>query len=894
MTKLQTKQIIFYLVLFASFISYSQTKILIGVISDTLDIPLENANIIANPYDSDQQLKFAIADNKGRYKLELVSNVKYEITVSYIGYKEEILILDIDNKKSTYNFKLTNTGKQLNEVIIKYVSKPIIIKKDTIVYDVKFFANGNERKLKEQLEKLPGVEVDKNGNVTVQGKKVTKFLVEGDAFFGGGTKLGVENIPADAVDKVEVIDHFNEVGFMKKVSDSDELAMNIKLKADKKAFVFGDVEAGSEITNDNGYYLAHTGLFYYSPKSNISFIGDLNNIGKSTFKFEDLMRFEGGDSKYVLGKKSPSNLLSYLIDNTDVLKNKSQFSAINFSLKTLSKLSVSGFAIFSKIFTISQTESVKNYFQNSIITFENKLDNNKNRSLLGIGNIKFDYSPNSKEKLFYNAQYQFSNNRINQIISSTTNLNKNLFENISNADNSSVKQYIEWHKSTNDNYTTTFVVNHTYDSSKPQNNWFTNQPFLSGLIPLQNDSNYSIEQIKNIKNNTIDGLFKHYWIINDFNHFYTNIGNSTTITDFRTSEKQILTDGNINNFDSSGFGNNLKYSFNNTYLGFEYKFRIGKWTNIPGIYFHIYNLNTNQFDKSFKLAKSLFQPQFNSEYAFNESENINFNYKLSNAFPEVNQLANQFVLQNYNTVFKGNALLQNENYHTANLRYSKMNLFKGITLNVNTYFNKKINTTRNIVEINGINIYTTPILTNNPETSWRLNSSIIKKIYRFNIKLSTNLNWFNYIQELNNVTTSNNRNSQTVGLSLSTGYNKWPEFNIGYKKGLNQLKGITNVQFKTDEFNADFEFTVFKNWIFYIEYENLKNTNNSNQSNFYEIGNTSIRYQKKSSSFTFELFANNFLNNKVKNNNSFSDFIKTEQTTYILPRIFMLSISYKL
>ena len=80
-------------------------------------------------------------------------------------------------------------------------------------------------------------------------------MVEGKSFFGGGSKLAVENIPADALDKIEVIDHFNKVGFLKEVSDSDELAMNVKLKEEKKKFVFGDVEAGAEVANDNGFHL---------------------------------------------------------------------------------------------------------------------------------------------------------------------------------------------------------------------------------------------------------------------------------------------------------------------------------------------------------------------------------------------------------------------------------------------------------------------------------------------------------------------------------------------------------------------------------------------------------------------------------------------------------------
>ncbi len=79
-----------------------------------------------------------------------------------------------------------------------------------------------------------------------------------------------------------------------------------------------------------------------------------------------------------------------------------------------------------------------------------------------------------------------------------------------------------------------------------------------------------------------------------------------------------------------------------------------------------------------------------------------------------------------------------------------------------------------------------------------------------------------------------------------------------------------------------------------MEYENLKNTNSNNQTNFYEIANTSLRYQKKNSPFGFEVFVNNLLDNKVKNSYSFSDYVISERSTYVLPRVFMFSVSYKL
>lgn len=884
----------YIIILFVSYISYSQNHTLTGVVFDKKKTILESANIIAKPLQENASLKFAIADNKGRYRLELDSNVKYEITASYIGFKEQVLIIEPNSTIKTYDFILESTGEIIKEILIKHEYKPILIKKDTLTYDVKAFTNGNERKMKEILEKLPGVEVDKKGNVTVQGKKVTKMLVEGKSFFDGSSKLAVENIPADALDKIEVIDHFNEVGFMKQVSDSEDLAMNVKLKENKKKFIFGDVETGVEVANDNGYHVAHAGLFYYAPKTNLSFIGDSNNIGKSTFTFEDLVRFQGGMSSFLSNRKSFTNLYNFTNDNTDVVENKSKFGALNFSFDTSDKLAISGFGIFSKVLMQSKNESSNEYLQSNQVTFEDKFQNNKNQTLLGIGNIKLDYSANNKEKWYYNGQYQSSTNDINTVINSTTNLNSSTFETINNADNSSVKQYIEWHKIYNNNHTTTFVVNYAYEKNTPQNHWFTNQPFLSDLIPLQTDSNYRIDQIKKVQNNSIDVLFKHYWIVNNFNHLYTNIGNNYGTSKFETSEKQLLSDGSINNFSDADFGNNTHYKLNDAYIGLEYKFKIGRWTNKPGLYFHQYDLKTNQLNSNNYISKSLFQPQFNSDFEFNKSETLNFAYRLANTFPEVSQVANQFTLQNYNSVFKGNSLLQNEQFHSANLRYNKINMYRGLMMNAFLSFNKKVKTIRNEIEISGINQYITPILTNNPETTWRFNSSISKKIYRFNLKLETNLGWFNYIQTINDIETSNNRNNQNIELTFKTAYKKWPDFSINYNKGFSQFSGISNSNYQSDEFNSDLEFTFLKYFTYKIEYLNLKNTDNNNQSNFFETANTSIHYQKKNSPFGFELFANNLFNNKVKNDYSFSDFMISERKTYVLPRVFMLSVSYKL
>ncbi len=875
--------------------SFSQTKFFEGTISDDTNKPLEAANIIAKPLNDKASLKFSISDNKGRYKLELDKNVKYEIVASYIGYVDQTIIIEQDSQKTSQDFKLESTGENLKEIVIKHELKPVVVKKDTLVFDVKSFANGNERKMKEILEKLPGVEVDKKGIVTVQGKKVTKMLVEGKSFFGGGSKLAVENIPADALDKIEVIDHFNEVGFMKQVSDSDDLAMNVKLKENKKKFVFGDLQAGVEAgAGDNGFYLAHAALFYYTPKTNVSFIGDANNIGKSTFTFDDLMRFGGGTSSFLSGRKPLTNLYSFANDNMDVIQNKSQFSAFNFSHDFSSKFSITGYGILSKAFTVSRIDNNVEYLNNSSVDYEAKTRNGDNKAILGIGNIKIDYSPSNKEKWYYNGQYQANNNDLNSVLNSVTNLGSTIFGTINKADNSSVKQYLEWHKSYNEHHTTTFVINQAYSKITPKNNWFTNEPFLSGLIPLIEDKSYQVNQIKKSEINTIDALFKHYWVINNSNHLYTNIGNNFEKSSFKTSEKQILTDGSINDFETAGFGNDIQYQLNDAYFGLEYKFRIGKWINKPGIYMHWYQLKTMQSNTNTAVTKILFQPQWNSDYEFNKSETLSFTYKLENQFPKINQLADKYTMEFYNAVYKGNALLENEKYHAATLRYSKMNSYTGIIWNGFLNYSKKVRVIRDEIKLDGINQFSTPILTDNPETNVGFMGYVSKRIYRFNLKINANLSWFDYSQTLNDVTTNNQRNNQSVGFVFKTAYKKWPDLSIGYNKGFSEFSGLTKSKYQTDAISAAFEFTFFKNWTYKMDYESLKNRDNNKQSNFYDIANTSLFYQKKNKPLGFELSVNNLFDVKKKNTYSFSDYMISQQATYILPRAILFTLSYKI
>ena len=92
---------------------------------------------------------------------------------------------------------------------------PVSVKGDTLIYNADSFKSGTEKKLEDVLNKLPGVEVTEDGEIEVEGKTVTKVMVEGKDFFDGDSKLAVKNIPANALDKIQVLKNHNEVGQLK-------------------------------------------------------------------------------------------------------------------------------------------------------------------------------------------------------------------------------------------------------------------------------------------------------------------------------------------------------------------------------------------------------------------------------------------------------------------------------------------------------------------------------------------------------------------------------------------------------------------------------------------------------------------------------------------------------
>jgi len=453
---------------------FAQSIKMEGVLTDSIGEPLEFANIIATVQSTGDIESYAITNYEGRYKLDLPTNETYILRASFLGFEtvEESLTVPLDAENITKNFVLNSQAAELDGVEIVY-EMPVVVKGDTIVYNADSFNRGDERKLGDVMKNLPGVEINEDGEIQVEGKTVSKVMVEGKDFFDGDSKLATKNIPADAVDKVEVLRNYNEVDQMRGVgNDQDNIAINIRLKEGKKSFWFGEVTAGGGIIDDDeAGYLVHPKLFYYSEKYSINVITDFNNIGEVPFTRRDYFNFTGGFRNFNRGggtnfQISESDLGFAVSQNNRANEINTKFLAGNFSWKTSKALDISGFGILSDNRTNFVTNSVRQFIASGAT--ETTTAEDDQRSQLGMLKLSAVYKPSSNLQIDYDALGKISSQEEDGVTLSQSILNgdNNIVEQKENTPYS-INQNVNAYYTAGDNHIFAAQAQYLYQNEDP-------------------------------------------------------------------------------------------------------------------------------------------------------------------------------------------------------------------------------------------------------------------------------------------------------------------------------------------------------------------------------------------------------------------------------------------
>src|SRR5690554_1526137 len=422
-----------FCLIFFGFIHSQNVKVQ-GVVTDSLGVVIEMANVMAVNLDENKMDGYSITGDKGQYALNLKPNTKYQLKVSYLGLNPKTIDLNTTTENVFLPIVMEGSGVMIEGIEIVH-EMPVSIKGDTIIYNADSFTSGTERKLGDVLKKLPGVEVDDDGNIKVEGKDVTKLMVEGKDFFDGDTKLGVQNIPADAVDKVQVLRNYNEVDQLRSVTDNqDNLAMNIKLKEGKKNFWFGDITAG---IGPDERYVVNPKIFYYSEKYSLNLISNFNNTGEQPLTFRDYIRFSGGFRNMMQRggssfQVSSNDLGISMVRNNRAKEIDTKFGAANFSYNPTKNWTLSGFGILSgtKTDMLSWSRnSILNTENQEIITTQEEDNTRFLRSEMGMFKLSSGYKPNTKVTFEYDVFLKKSQQiEDNDILTTVTpNANQNQF-----------------------------------------------------------------------------------------------------------------------------------------------------------------------------------------------------------------------------------------------------------------------------------------------------------------------------------------------------------------------------------------------------------------------------------------------------------------------------------
>ncbi|RYG21179.1 MAG: hypothetical protein EOO07_03275, partial [Chitinophagaceae bacterium] len=221
---------------------------------------------------------------------------QYKFYMALIGYKPILKLFEVTAEKTAIDLgdiSMEESAITLNSVLIKGDLLPMIIKKDTIEFNADAFKAQADASLEDALKTMPGMEVDKDGGIMFNGKKIDRVLVDGKDFFGNDPKTATQNLPKDIIKKIQVIEKKTEDAIFKGVDDGKrENVINVVLKDDKKRGVFGNMAAGKA---GGSLYDASININRFNNKRQFSIISMANNINRTSFSYNDLSDFLGGD-----------------------------------------------------------------------------------------------------------------------------------------------------------------------------------------------------------------------------------------------------------------------------------------------------------------------------------------------------------------------------------------------------------------------------------------------------------------------------------------------------------------------------------------------------------------------------------------------------------------------
>ena len=888
-----------YIIIFLfPYLIFSQVNIS-GEIKDQTGYPIMGANIIAVNNETQILDGFGISNDNGYFSLNLKKDTEFNIKITFIGYKPVELNISL-SEDMVKDFTLEEQAEALDEVELVY-EMPVEIKGDTIVYSADAFNTGTEKKLSDVLANMPGIEVNEDGRIEVEGQEVRKIQIEGKDFFDGDTKLAAQNLPAKAVGKVEVLRNFTEVGQLRSVQNNeDNFAINIRLKDGKDKFWFGEILAGKGPDN---IHLIAPKIFYYDKKFNFSLLGNSNDVGAPALSRRDFYRFSGGFNNLNSRAGTSINISSDLAGIGSLQNNRaklieSEFGAANFSVNNDKGLEISGFGVFTTV-TNDIEEQIKRTY-NATEVVENTSEYSLQKSTLELYKFSLEYEPSEIFQLEYNMLLNSSDqSEVNDLTSIYGRLNNRVEENLDLTRTQTpiaLNQELKVYYTLNDDHIFSFEAQHLDQTEDPIGRAVRDRnPFLS-LIPFDSDvQRFDISQYRFIETQKLEAKLDYFYLINDRSNINLSIGFTSVDQDYFSNFNQTLDDGRTKTFDDEQFNNDVDFSFKDLYFALNYRIRTGIFTIDPGLTLHFYDNNNTQLGQTHTKDISDIRPNLRVNMQFKKNENLRFTYRKNTQFTDVNNISEGYVFNNYNSIFRGNRELEAAIVNSYNLNYRSINQFTFTNVYSNISYSKRENSIQSRAAIDGINSVRTADNSIFPRETYSARARLDRRFKNIKINLRANFRYSEFSNIINDVVNNAESFNQDYEASVETNFRDKPNFEIGLKYNLNNYKNA-NIENRfvreTPFIRTDAYFG--RGFVFTAEYSYNKYKNQDQVLNYFRFLDADISYNKEGSKWEYSVGVTNLLNDTSTNRDSFNQFFTQTRSYIIQPRYILFKLKYDL
>jgi len=913
-------KILTLLLLLCSSIGFSQTISLKGKITDSQDFPLESATIYLSSVKDSSVIDYTISGKAGLWEMKTKKiTTPVFLKVSYVGlenHKEQFQSLEQDRDFGT--IKLADKSTELNEVVIQGEVPPIRIKKDTLEFNAASFKVRPDANVETMLKQLPGVDIDSDGKITVNGKEVNQILVNGKPFFDADGQVAIKNLPAEIIDKVQVSDtktKKEELAGQK--ASGDNTSINLTIKKDKNKGFFGKAMGGY---GSDDRYESSLLMNYFKDKMKLSLLAASNNINSSGFTFNEVFDSMGsgrnamGMMNMVNGRGITRSDLAGLNYSDEWFKGFDANLSYNYNgtnTENNNRTTSTNYLPVSKDDDNPDTEIDKSYTTQSVSRTDNERYSN-------IVNSDFKFAIDSTSTLHFGPRFNTTNSRsrsessrFSDRIADSKRMNESTASSNSETDSNTFSNQLTYNKQFRSRrgrgISAVFGNTNTKNDDKTLNRSNTiKYKYPGDDIETEIDNR---DQILNT-NSYSDSYnldFEYTEPINDSlaveigtgYDFSQSVDNRDTYDYDAATGNYSAYNNALSNYLSSQTGTltpkvGLRFDIGKLYVNANAGTNITSFRNFASYLGQDYSLN-----KDYLLPSA----EMNARYSLAKSESVSFNYNYIVAFPSANQVLPVADLSNPLNTTIGNPDLDPNKSHRLRLSYRNFNMASksGFNVSFNSSFYDSQITQFTITDNSGKNTTTyynvSGVMTNSFFVNW--NKTFKKDAHTYRLSLTGSAGYNVDKGFLNGEL----YDSESVRLS--------PNLNFTYEYGelltINPSYGFTYNEYHYTNYNisassnyvhrVNLQTTSY--WPKHVVFGNdFGYTYNSNIADGYKkdfyLWNTSIGYNFLNDDLLFKVKVYDVLNQNLATSRTIGPTSIVDQENTVLKRYIMFSLTYKL